>query len=615
MTLERIDQLVFGYEEGHRLLGGSTEIPAASLAVLLGATDAAVESSKDRLVTGVPLDEISRYALCFTWSAPEAPRPGAVWSHVLLVRPQHFESPASVRLLRQLARRPEPRELEHYNTHLSLGSAQAAIGDRSLSLIEAIVTALYGEGEPVVVHENLAEAEQALFAVWEAQWPTLRSRFEFRTRESARVSSGSGVVVARRVRGMTRQGESPQRKAWITQLADSITTQQMSPLHRFLETFGPTDTPEANTVGALARLYCHVESENCTAVRDALESRYPDRRSGRELKEELFGQPVGSWWTVSEASRLGAILGANCDAWELDALALERRFSDWIQQNGARQLIRNLVQSGPKSIREALLRALLYSGKACDVALLAKSHPELAARWLVEKPVVGWEPDAWRGLEHEQAKALLTALGLHDSASILAAAVAGHAHAAIEVFGLSTALTRAAKARNVAAAIALLEASTWTSAAKVSAEDTEVALLLGAISGGRDVPGLLAALEARRDDIDKTWLRAAAIAISRPDASVGNILEIVFGPLHHAITDDRLPSECWDFLNRVLPECPDPALRLRRFLVRVAKNEGWRQNEYRRALRGAGPYASELYHEFDDEDLILGRNKKLIEWL
>ena len=615
MTLERIDQLVFGYEEGHRLLGGSTEIPAASLAVLLGATDAAVESSKDRLVTGVPLDEIARYALCFTWSAPEAPRPGAVWSHVLLVRPQDFESPASVGLLRQLARRPEPRELEHYNTHLSLGSAQAAIGDLSLSLIEAIVTALYGEGEPVVVHENLAEAEQALFAVWEAQWPTLRSRFEFRTRESARVSSGSGVVVARRVRGMTRQGESPQRKAWITQLTDSITTQQTSSLHRFLGTFGPTDTPKANTVGALARLYCHVESENCTAVRDALESRYPDRRSGRELKEELFGQPVGSWWTVSEASRLGAILGANFDAWELDALALERRFSDWIQQNGARQLIRNLIQSGPKSIREALLRALLYSGKACDVAPLARSHAELAARWLVEKPVVGWEPDAWRGLEHEQAKALLTALGLHDSTSGLAAAVAGHAHAAIEVFGLSTTLSSAARARNFSAAIALLEASTWTSAAKVSADDAEVALLLGAISGGRDVPGLLAALEARRDNIDKTWLRAAAIAISRPDQSAGRILESVFGPLHHAITDDRLPSECWEFLNRVLPECPDPALRLRRFLVRVAKEEGWRQNEYRRALRGAGPYASELYHEFDDEDLILGRNKKSIELL
>ena len=310
MTLERIDQLVFGYDEGHRLLGGSTKIPASALAILLGATDAPIKSSMDRLVTGFPLDEIARYALCFTWSAPDPPRPGAVWSHVLLVGPQHFDSPASVGLLRNLARRPEPCGLEYYNTHPSLGNGHAAIGGLSLSLVGAIVTAAYGEGGSVVVHKNLAESEQALFAVWEAQWPKLRSRFEFRTRESARVSSSSGVVVARRVRGMTRQGQFPQPKVWITQLAESIATRQVSPLHRFLRTFGPTDTPEASTVGALARLYCHVESENCTAVRDALESRFPDRRSGRELKEQLFGRSEGSWWALSEASRLGTILGS-----------------------------------------------------------------------------------------------------------------------------------------------------------------------------------------------------------------------------------------------------------------------------------------------------------------
>ena len=196
-----------------------------------------------------------------------------------------------------------------------------------------------------------------------------------------------------------------------------------------------------------------------------------------------------------------------------------------------------------------------------------------------------------------------------------AATIAGHAHAAIEVSGLSTALLSAARARNFAAATALLEASTWTNAAKVAAENAEIALLLGAISGDRSVPELGAALEARRDDIDGTWLKAAAVAISQPDPPAGSMLEIVFGPLHHAITDDRLPSECWEFLNRVLPEAPDPALRLRRFLVRVAKEKGWRQNKYRRALRGAGPYATELYREFDDEDPLRGRIRKFIESL
>ena len=251
MTLDRIDQLVFGYDEGHRMLGGSTKIPVSVLATLLGATDAPIESSTDRLVTGFPLDEIASYALCFTWRAPEAPRPGAVWSHVLLAKPQIFESPESVSLLRMLARRPEPCGLEHYNTHLTLGNSPVAIGNLSRSLIEAIVTAVYGDGEPVVVHKNLAESERALFTVWESQWPELRSRFEFRTRESARVSSSRGVVVARRVRGMTRQSKVPQRNAWIGQLTDSIARKQASPLRRFLQTFGPNDIPETRTVSVL----------------------------------------------------------------------------------------------------------------------------------------------------------------------------------------------------------------------------------------------------------------------------------------------------------------------------------------------------------------------------
>ena len=616
MTPTHIDQLVFGYDEGHRLLGGSINIPVSAVATLLGATDAPIESSTDRLVTGLPLDEIARYALCFTWRAPEVPRPGAVWSHVLLVEPQQFESPATVGLLRLLARRPEPCGLERYNNHLTLGNGPTSIGDLSRSLVEAIVTAVYGDGEPVVVHKNLAESEQALFAVWGAQWPELRSRFEFCTRESARVSSGSGVVVARRVRGMTRQGKAPQWNEWIAQLTDSIATEQASQLGRFLETFGPTDIPEARTVSVLAELYVHIESENCTSVRDALESRYPDRRSGRELKEQLFGPLEGSWWALPEALRLGAILGAHLNAWDLEALALERRLSDWIRQSGVRQLMEDdSFQSGPESIREALLNALVHSGKASDLAPVARCLPELAARWLVVRPVVGREPDAWRDLTHDQVSAVLTAMTPPDSTSVLAAAAAGHARTAIEVLGLSDALFSAVRTKNLAAATALIEASAWTDAARISTEDTEVALLLGAISDGRDVPGIVDALEARREDPDETWLKAAAVAISRSDQLGGKVLETVFGPLHHAITDDRLPSECWGFLNRVLPPGPDPALRLRRFLVGVAKREGWRQKKYKRALRGAGPYASEIYREFDDEDLLLGRIRRFIESL
>ena len=612
MTGAGIDQLVFGYDEGHRLLGGSMKVPSNVLSVLLGATDAPVEGSSDRLVTGFPVNAIARYALCFTWNAPELPRPGAVWSHVLLVEFEHFELPGAIGSLRNLACRPELPGLGHYDTQLRLQSGHETVGVVSRSLVESIVTTVYGGGGSVVVHGNLADAERALFTIWAAQWPELRSRFEFRTRESARVAFGGGVVVARRVRGLTRHDRAPQRKAWVALLTDSIVTQGAT-LGRFLGRFGPCDVPERSTVGWLTRLYRGVELGDCVGVRDALEDRYPGCREGLELKEQLFSRSEGSWWAVSEVDRLRAILGANCDAWDLEGLGLKERLSDWIEDNGVASLLRDLGQVGPESIREALLKALVESGKVSDWAPVVRIEPELAAGWLVERPLTGRQRDAWRGLEHDQVRAVWTALPSPDVSSVLAATVAGHAHVGVEVLGLSTGLRAAARARDFAAANALLKASTWTKAVKVAEEDAEVALLLGAMSVGRDVPGLVGALEARRDDIDETWLKAAAGAISRPSMRVGVALEVVFGPLHHAITDNRLPSECWDFLNRVLPEAPDPALRLRRFLIRVAREEGWRQKKYRRALRGAGPYASEIYHELDDDDLLLGRIRKFIE--
>ena len=75
-----LSQLVFGYDEGHRLLSGSVDLSPKTLAILLGATDAGPGSGPGRLVTAMPLRSERLYALCFTWKAPEVSRPGAVWS-------------------------------------------------------------------------------------------------------------------------------------------------------------------------------------------------------------------------------------------------------------------------------------------------------------------------------------------------------------------------------------------------------------------------------------------------------------------------------------------------------------------------------------------------------
>lgn len=90
----KIDQLLYGYREGHRLLAGSIDLNESLVWNLVRATDRPSVPEQE-LETGITFGFIldkQYYALCRTWAAKEIDRPGAVWTHVLLL-PNQIESP------------------------------------------------------------------------------------------------------------------------------------------------------------------------------------------------------------------------------------------------------------------------------------------------------------------------------------------------------------------------------------------------------------------------------------------------------------------------------------------------------------------------------------------
>jgi len=81
-----IEQFLFGYNNGHRLLAGSTDLSDDMSWELVRKTDRPSCSDtelKHGITFGFSIDDA--YALCRTWAAPEIERPGAVWTHVLLI--------------------------------------------------------------------------------------------------------------------------------------------------------------------------------------------------------------------------------------------------------------------------------------------------------------------------------------------------------------------------------------------------------------------------------------------------------------------------------------------------------------------------------------------------
>ena len=83
-----IHQALFGYDAGHHLLRTSTQLAPEVSRALSVATDLSGSPPKEGYemsFTGMPLPGTEYYGLFCTWLAPEMPRPGCVWSHVLLI--------------------------------------------------------------------------------------------------------------------------------------------------------------------------------------------------------------------------------------------------------------------------------------------------------------------------------------------------------------------------------------------------------------------------------------------------------------------------------------------------------------------------------------------------
>jgi hypothetical protein len=189
--LIRVKQALFGYREGHNLLAGSISLSPRVRHFLATITDSpGTESSEgfDCGYTGVSIPETDYYALFRTWLAPEMPRPGCVWSHVLLLELTDLSRIPDLSGLRKLFRRPTiPLQsgFSGYVHELTLEQAFDEVPPASIDLRRAsvLLTALYEQPESgiVVLDQACLPWEEIVFDIWSHQWPRLRRNFAFST--------------------------------------------------------------------------------------------------------------------------------------------------------------------------------------------------------------------------------------------------------------------------------------------------------------------------------------------------------------------------------------------------------------------------------------------------
>jgi hypothetical protein len=197
-----VQQALFGYREGHNLVAASVPLAPRVRQFLANVTDASGPENSEGFeapYTGLPVPETDYYALFCTWPAPEMPRPGCVWSHVLLLDLADLARIHDLSVLRELCLRPAvPPDLSAYERQLSLLSPDSTPGIRhpeEQNRTSHILELLYGQPEKgiIILDDKSWPWESAVFGLWSQQWPRLRRSFAFSTgslgdRRSAGVS-------------------------------------------------------------------------------------------------------------------------------------------------------------------------------------------------------------------------------------------------------------------------------------------------------------------------------------------------------------------------------------------------------------------------------------------
>ncbi|MBN4097046.1 hypothetical protein [Methylobacterium sp. OT2] len=285
---------MYGYSDGHRQLAASTQLSSADAYELATRSDLA---SNARLgpgasyVGGFTLKDNGVFAFIKTWPAPEMPRPGCVWSHVLILPRKFLMGQVNLGVLKGLFRKPgSGASFDEFTRKIEV---KRLIKSRPADRLEVqrIISAYY-TGRPLDYIEAPGETfEEALLAVWSQQWPKLRADFQFRV--------VFGSLTADDKRGLTiRVGSSGpptsspdgagNPKSWISAAANDATSPTVTPLRRFLWRYGKDAQRPRTAFRPLVEVFL-AEAEHTTHLPSTILNSFPKPLDAATLKRDALG--------------------------------------------------------------------------------------------------------------------------------------------------------------------------------------------------------------------------------------------------------------------------------------------------------------------------------------
>ena len=299
-----IHQCLFGYDEGHRLLASSTKLTIHAHSTLLLLSDLVPGikiNDANGYWTGVPLRESKQYALMRTWSAPEMPRPGCVWTHAILIRFADIARFVDLGVLRGLFAQPDfPGDyLKYRKTKTVIPTEISESVNISSEKLLKLTRAVYGDSPEIDISLlKPGDYDDALFALWSQQWPRLRRSFSFRTAASNLEGTYPDVkfdlrfIVSADTKLEDSQALISERMPWEILALDDLNSKVPTEFRRFLWRYGSDINHGRERFSLLADIYQKTRTKYLSGHQlDALllevTSKIPDLEDGLTLKEDL----------------------------------------------------------------------------------------------------------------------------------------------------------------------------------------------------------------------------------------------------------------------------------------------------------------------------------------
>jgi hypothetical protein len=428
----KFNQALFGYDTGHHLLGASVQLPAEIRHLLAVATDLSGSAPPEGFVaayTGLPLTGTNYYAFFCTWLAPEMPRPGCVWSHVLLIELADFAELPDLGALRSVFRRPSSKQFNEYHSPVEFRTQplnSTVLAATRIPHANQTLEALYVSPKQsvVIAGDDAEENEDLVLALWSQQWPRLRRSFRFSTGSFADRGRGGAafdlqVSPKANRRAWQRGGDhllldsvdesdrvpSANPQNWIRPALDDLLVPDSAGFRSFLHWNGADINEPRSAFARLASAYERLilrPNEDWADTLRTIGGIFPDQSEAIYLKQSLInsrGLPEANANSGRDLATVSFLLTSD-DAKPYEGVPHDvsgLAESLWhSRKNEVLLLLARLIRQQERTSSTAFAAAVANAVDPSELGSISEERPELIPFLLGHCPALASRVETWR---------------------------------------------------------------------------------------------------------------------------------------------------------------------------------------------------------------------------